>query len=717
MKKFKKATSIFLSLLIVLAMMPMAAFADGEEATLEGNDQKIVTLADDNGTTGGSTEDSNKDDQTGDNGGDTTVTLTYDANADGDEVTGLLNPASETKKVNESGFASFTIKNYKNMAREGYKILGWSTKQNDTWSENWQIGSLHTFDKDTTLYAIWYKLPDTTEPPEIEVPEGAKLQHISIQPKFSEYVEGKYKSISPGSDNISYEYSYTYAGKEYTGETTNEMDEIFPDYFVQTGNLVMDVWVDETGVKDTVVTLKANSYGLDGYTWYAQEAKRQTPPHVSTSKSNTITIPANANMDYKIPVGDSFMDFPDILVTNYYTKNPGPIEVTERTVDIMVSFVDAKHLPLSVKDIDNDYALTYSYKDERGVTIENTLKRNDPDNPAEVVRIPRSELGIGDNGLWEIVDEDEDVIYEYLSWTITVPVLNSGSYLDIKQSNFNVTRTGPNEKPYVWNGVFGVNVKGEDGCNLGELYVSKDGNPVTPYIYNVYDEEFTVTYTDGVENSVIFPDQVSTVVKGSATPTFNDGENPSRSGYIFTGWSPAVAATVTSDVTYVAQWKKVENPVITYTVTYTDGVDGEEVFADQTTSNLYYGAATPSFRGTPAREGYTFTGWSPAVAETVTGDVRYVAQWSENTNIDDPDTPLGPGPDDPSIDDPDVPLGPGPIIDDPDVPLAPAPAEDADPNQPKTGDETPFALLMGMFLISAGALGAVCIRRKEKTEK
>ncbi|MEG2138581.1 MAG: S-layer homology domain-containing protein, partial [Oscillospiraceae bacterium] len=69
-----------------------------------------------------------------------------------------------------------------------------------------------------------------------------------------------------------------------------------------------------------------------------------------------------------------------------------------------------------------------------------------------------------------------------------------------------------------------------------------------------------------------------------------------------------------------------------YAVTYTDGVDGEEVFADQTTSGLAGGEATPVFSGTPIRAGYTFTGWSPAVAATVTAHVTYTAQWSRNSS-------------------------------------------------------------------------------------
>lgn len=66
-----------------------------------------------------------------------------------------------------------------------------------------------------------------------------------------------------------------------------------------------------------------------------------------------------------------------------------------------------------------------------------------------------------------------------------------------------------------------------------------------------------------------------------------------------------------------------------YTVTYTDGVDGEVVFEDQV-SNVVVGSLTPEFRGTPTREGYTFTGWSPAVEEKVTKNITYNATWVKN---------------------------------------------------------------------------------------
>ena len=64
----------------------------------------------------------------------------------------------------------------------------------------------------------------------------------------------------------------------------------------------------------------------------------------------------------------------------------------------------------------------------------------------------------------------------------------------------------------------------------------------------------------------------------------------------------------------------------TYTVKYVDGVDGEEVFADQSYT-VKYNEATPAFSGTPTREGYNFLGWEPRVAEKVYEDATYTAQW------------------------------------------------------------------------------------------
>ena len=74
-------------------------------------------------------------------------------------------------------------------------------------------------------------------------------------------------------------------------------------------------------------------------------------------------------------------------------------------------------------------------------------------------------------------------------------------------------------------------------------------------------EVYNVTYTDGVENEEVFADQVYTVKENDPTPAF-EGE-PTREGYVFLGWEPEVAETVTGDATYVATWE-----LETYTITY-----------------------------------------------------------------------------------------------------------------------------------------------------
>ena len=65
--------------------------------------------------------------------------------------------------------------------------------------------------------------------------------------------------------------------------------------------------------------------------------------------------------------------------------------------------------------------------------------------------------------------------------------------------------------------------------------------------------EYTVTYTDGVDGAA-FADQTYTVKEGEATPAF-DG-TPARDGYVFLGWDPEVAETVTGNATYTAKWEK-----------------------------------------------------------------------------------------------------------------------------------------------------------------
>ncbi len=129
---------------------------------------------------------------------------------------------------------------------------------------------------------------------------------------------------------------------------------------------------------------------------------------------------------------------------------------------------------------------------------------------------------------------------------------------------------------------------------------------------------------------------------GTMTPDtcFNGGKLTvkangfTRDGYDFTGWNTAVDGKGTAykpgdelelseSLTLYAQWNK----IVTYTVTYTDGVDNVILFPDQVYSGLKSGDRTPGFVGDPVRRGYRFVGWEPRVSQTVTGDAVYKAVW------------------------------------------------------------------------------------------
>lgn len=122
-----------------------------------------------------------------------------------------------------------------------------------------------------------------------------------------------------------------------------------------------------------------------------------------------------------------------------------------------------------------------------------------------------------------------------------------------------------------------------------------------------------------------------------------------------------------------------------YTVTYTDGVEGEEIFKDQSYT-VESGEATPAFDGTPTRKGYTFAGWKPEVADYVTNDVTYEAVWKSNSV-----SSTTPSENKPST---------------------------GGTTSPKTGDTSNPVLWITLLFVSGGAAaGTVVISKKKKTMK
>ena len=182
-------------------------------------------------------------------------------------------------------------------------------------------------------------------------------------------------------------------------------------------------------------------------------------------------------------------------------------------------------------------------------------------------------------------------------------------------------------------------------------------------------------YVDGAEYRVV-PTKVGAQIVAP--------EAPSKTGYVFTGWDPAVGVMGTEDVSFNAQFSAGE---VSYKVeTYVMGLDGQygaaetktvpattgatvsvepearegftvadnsvlsgvvdadsslvlkvyysrnqyKLSVDGVESDVYYGAAL-NIAAPAAREGFTFTGWNVEVPATMpASDLTLVSQWSEN---------------------------------------------------------------------------------------
>ena len=223
---------------------------------------------------------------------------------------------------------------------------------------------------------------------------------------------------------------------------------------------------------------------------------------------------------------------------------------------------------------------------------------------------------------------------------------------------------------YVLQGVQGTFVYGQHGWNEvsengGTWTVDNvDGDTIlSVYLNTAYSVEYTVP--DGVDPIVDSKTYISAeAISQASGPDFGDITSDSpvvdrNTGYSgswkngslstqigvanlpehTTGWTNEVSNTTEGGSNLTVQEALTGHlngddcvftftaATATYTVTYTDGVDGEEIFADQVTGDLTYGVDTPVFEGTPTRPGYTFAGWEPEVSDTVTGNATYTAKW------------------------------------------------------------------------------------------
>ena len=154
-------------------------------------------------------------------------------------------------------------------------------------------------------------------------------------------------------------------------------------------------------------------------------------------------------------------------------------------------------------------------------------------------------------------------------------------------------------------------------------------------------QKFSVTYTDGIGGTSFADEVTSDLRRGTPTPAFTGG-TPTRSGYTFAGWSPAVAATVTANAVYTAQWTPESSGGIggggggSHTTKYTLHYEsnGGTAYKDE----RYASGTVVTLDKIPIRESYIFTGWYADKELTqkissikMTSDKTVYAGWKAST--------------------------------------------------------------------------------------
>lgn len=138
-------------------------------------------------------------------------------------------------------------------------------------------------------------------------------------------------------------------------------------------------------------------------------------------------------------------------------------------------------------------------------------------------------------------------------------------------------------------------------------------------------QKYSVTYTDGIGGTSFADEVTSDLRRGTPTPAFTGG-TPTRSGYTFTGWEPSVAATVTDNAVYTAQWAKNSSSShhsTRYTLHYES--NGGTAYQDE----RYSSGTKVTLDKAPIRESYTFTGWY--TDEELTDKITSVTMTSDQT--------------------------------------------------------------------------------------
>ena len=653
-------------------------------------------------------------------------TLTYHENTT-DPVTNMPDPKTVTLKSSTSP-VTFTVSGNK-PGREGYTFLGWAGNPNATEPTVKPSNTITTPATATNLYAVWQsKTPPTDKPakPTENDVTGVVVDIVCVtttgthdmvqyplgHPNDAQHTIGEVVSDGAGgyicpvtvrtawfvrqASDLVWKVQHTQTAPTITFNLTYDKNsetwvkpaasprieathEVTPD---APGNTKPDFENEEVNIRvqcteypsmhdpykknygilsgaytDNGVTENEGTYfytiKLDRAKYIAQFDEDIRKPHTDTEPNEETYIewrwengawqliggPDGVDADIKVKCGQT--ETPPEAPTDDELKK---LEMAEMAVLVKCDVDDAQqhteaygllgeynedYIVGEPKKVGNDWLCDINYVPDPYVAEFNktfpNLKHIQNDEKIDPVTL----IWGGEN--WQIKTQGRVHVTE--EYTVTFNSYGGTPVPPAQEVEYGLTATEPATAPTKTGYTF-------DGWYLGdEKYDFSDAVEQNITLYANWEKNiYTVTYTDGVDGEEVFADQTYRVPFEDTTPAFKGTKT--RAGYVFAGWKPEVAEKVTENATYAAQWKEDKNHNgipdendDKYTVTYTDGVNNEEVFADQVYGDLLSGTATPAFKGNPTRDGYVFDGWKPAFSDTVTGNVTYVAQWTARTDL------------------------------------------------------------------------------------
>lgn len=164
------------------------------------------------------------------------------------------------------------------------------------------------------------------------------------------------------------------------------------------------------------------------------------------------------------------------------------------------------------------------------------------------------------------------------------------------------------------------------GWTVSYVYLSGGMTGSVTLTANLTDRVYTITLKDG--------DATLGTIRGTAGTVLTEPSVPTKEGYTFAGWNPALPETMPAeDLTVKAVWDP-----NSYNITYV--LDGGTNGANNPGSYVY-GTGVVSFADA-SKDGYTFAGWFSdggfatqvtTIAPTHTGDITLYAKFEEQSRV------------------------------------------------------------------------------------